>query len=147
MIDPSICRKRLRRYEIESNEPDFSESQKDYYRAVHFKALDLIISSIEKCFDQPGFRTYRKLHKLDIKAARKQNDAEEYDFMCSFYKEDLIPVCLRSYHHSLFSVLSNGMLNVFIGTYSYKIHAPNKVTKKISTPKSPCSITYTCMLG
>ena len=48
-------RKRQRRHEIGSAEPEFSDSPKDYYRAVYFEALDLIVSSITQRFDQQGF--------------------------------------------------------------------------------------------
>ena len=43
----------------------------EHYRKYYYEVLDLIISSIRKRFDQPGFETYKNLQNLLIKAANK----------------------------------------------------------------------------
>jgi len=41
----------------------------DHYRVIYFEALDLITSSIEDRFNQPGYKTYEKVQALLLKAA------------------------------------------------------------------------------
>ena len=54
--------------------------------------MDLVISSIKERFDQPGFRTYRNLQELLIKAEYFE---QEYSFVCSFYGSDINSTRLR----------------------------------------------------
>ena len=43
----------------------------DYYRQIYYEALDLIVQSIKDRFEQPGYKVYKCLEDLVIKAANK----------------------------------------------------------------------------
>lgn len=58
------------------------------------KALDLIISSINDRFDQPGHRIYRELENLLLKAVQKE-DFEDCLTVKSFYHSDINAAQLR----------------------------------------------------
>ena len=40
------------------------ETVEEYYRPIYFEAIDLITSRIADRFDQPGYKTYRKVQAL-----------------------------------------------------------------------------------
>ena len=89
--DPSLPRKRTAPCYLQfgSSVGDFHSSAEDYYRMLYYEALDLVIEAITKRFDQPGYKVYRNLEDLILKACRGQEYTEELDFVCSFYKSDL----------------------------------------------------------
>ena len=82
-------RKRCRRYESGLAEAEFHDSACTYYEAAYFEGLDLVIASIQDRFDQPGYKTYRNLQELLVKAAKKKCFDEEYDCVVNFYGDDL----------------------------------------------------------
>ena len=55
--EPTLPRKRRvpSRFEVGQGEGYHSPTAKDYYRTCYFEALDLVISSIQERFDQPGY--------------------------------------------------------------------------------------------
>ena len=61
--EPTLPRRRRapQRYEIGSGEPFFSETVKELYRRFYYEVLDLVINSISKRFDQPGYKTYKNV--------------------------------------------------------------------------------------
>ena len=75
--------------QIGSSVGDFYSSAEDYYWMLYYEALDLVIEAITKRFDQPGYKVYRNLDDLVLKACRGQEYTEELDFVCSFYKSDV----------------------------------------------------------
>ena len=83
VCDLVLSRKRKvsRRYDIESGEGEHPETVEDFYRVIYSEALDLITNSIENRFDQPGYQTYSKLESLLIKAANRQDYAEELELL------------------------------------------------------------------
>ena len=88
--EPQLPRRRKmpKRYEIGSAETEYSSSPYAYYRAINYEALDLIINCIKNRFDQPGYRVYRQLQDLLMKAASQQDYLLEYDFVSKFYGAD-----------------------------------------------------------
>ncbi len=48
--------------------PTVHATVEDQYRVIYFEALDLITSCIENRFDQPGYKTYKKVQELLLKA-------------------------------------------------------------------------------
>lgn len=89
--DPVLPRRRKtpKRYETGSGEGNFLEDVDSRYRQIFYEALDLIASAIESRFQQPGYKVYRKLEDVLVKAANKENYEEDLAFICHFYKEDL----------------------------------------------------------
>ena len=69
---PKLPRKRKapRRLEVGCGEPSFSQSPKDLYRRHYFEALDLALEAIRDRFDQVGYKTYKNLQDVLLKAAR-----------------------------------------------------------------------------
>ena len=54
------------------------------------------MASIQERFDQPGFKMYRNLQELLLKAAKKKCYDEEYDFVVNFYGDDFNSTLLKS---------------------------------------------------
>ena len=88
-------RKRPRRYEDGASTGDVPATVEDFFRPIFFEALDLLIGGIKERFDQPGYRLYSKLEDLLIKAVKKENYDEEFEFVTNFYKDDIDPDQLK----------------------------------------------------
>ena len=56
---------------------------------IYYEALDLVIEAITKRFGQPGYRTVQNLEDCLLKVCLGQEYAENLDFVCNFYKQDL----------------------------------------------------------
>lgn len=56
---------------------------------MYYEALDLIISSVLDGFDQPGFRIYRNLQDLLVKAVRGEQWEDCFLVVTPFYSDDL----------------------------------------------------------
>ena len=65
------------------------EKVEEYYHQVYFEVLDVICTTIEDRFRQPGYQLYSNLEQLLQKAARKDNSSSEFDFLTKFYESDL----------------------------------------------------------
>ena len=70
-------RKRPIRYEDGNAAVEFHSNPKDYYRQIYYEALDLIVQSIKDRFEQPGYKVYKCLEDLVIKAANKLDFSEQ----------------------------------------------------------------------
>ena len=88
--EPQLPRRRKmpRRYETGSAEPEYASSPYAYYKTVYYEALDLIINCTKSRFDQPGYRVYRQLQDLLMKAASREDYQSEYEFVSKFYGAD-----------------------------------------------------------
>ena len=89
--EPALPRKRKRtvRYESGNAAPEFHTSVEGYYRQAYFEVLDVICSTIEDRFRQPGYQLYSNLEQLLLKAVCKENYSSEFDFVTKFYGPDL----------------------------------------------------------
>ena len=89
--EPALPRKRKRtvRYESGNAAPEFHTSIEGYYRQAYFEVLDVICSTIEDRFRQPGYQLYSDLEQLLLKAVCKENYSSEFDFVTKFYGPDL----------------------------------------------------------
>ena len=89
--EPALPRKRKRtvRYESGNAAPEFHTSIEGYYRQAYFEVLDVICSTIEDKFRQPGYQLYSNLEQLLLKAVCKENYSSEFDFVTKFYGPDL----------------------------------------------------------
>ena len=87
--EPSLPRKRKRprQYEEGSAEAEFPLSIKDLYRSDYYEGLDLVITGIRQRFDQLGYKIYKHLQELLLKAATTsfEHYKEDFDFIISFY--------------------------------------------------------------
>ena len=95
--EPQLMRRRKtpKRLDDGCAESDFPSNPKEFYRQQYYEALDLIISSINDRFDQPGYRIYKELEDLLLKAVQKEDFEECLATVLSFYKSDFIPDQLR----------------------------------------------------
>jgi hypothetical protein len=107
--EPTLPRRRRapQRYETGSGEPFFSETTKDLYRRFYYEALDLVINSISKRFDQPGYKTYKNVEELLLKAARGKDYHAEFDFVVDFYDTDIVSSLLDTQLQTLGSYFAN----------------------------------------
>ena len=53
---------------------------KDHFRGVYYGALDLIVSVIDKCFNQENFSSYAQIETLLVKAANGDDYESEFNF-------------------------------------------------------------------
>ena len=74
---------------------DFPDDAKTFYRQQYYEALDLIISSINDRFDQPGYKIYKQLEDLLLKAIRKEDIEDCIAAVTSFYHSDINAAQLR----------------------------------------------------
>ena len=90
--EPELPRKRKtpQRFESGAEEGHFPLTVEDKFRQNFFEALDLIVSSIESRFDQPGYKVYRNLQQLLVKAANKEDfhTGRELEKVTDFYGQD-----------------------------------------------------------
>ncbi len=81
-------RKTPRRFDDGNTEGEFPDDPKLFYRQQYYEALDLIISSINDRFDQPGYRIYQQMEDLLLKAVRKEDFEDCLTTVTSFYHSD-----------------------------------------------------------
>ena len=95
--EPSLPRQRKvpRRFESGSAQAEFPDSPISHYRKIYYEALDLIINCIRKRFDQPGYKVYRQVQDLLLKAARNDDYTSEFDFATNFYGSDFHSPALK----------------------------------------------------
>ena len=82
-------RKRTVRYESGNATPEFQLSVEEYYCQAYFEVFNVICSTIEDRFRQPGYQLYLNLEQLLLKAVRKEHYLSEFDFVTKFYESDL----------------------------------------------------------
>ena len=92
-IEPTQPRRRKapRRYDLGTSDGDFHENPKDYYRQHYYESLDNAVNCI-----QPGYKTYQNLEQLLLKASSSLDFKTEFDFVTSFYGDDLQQDLLRA---------------------------------------------------
>lgn len=84
------------RFEVGTGVGHQHERIEELYRRQYFEAIDLAIAGIKDRFNQPGYRVYRNLEELLVRAANQKDYSEQFDEVVSFYKDDLEPHQLRS---------------------------------------------------
>ena len=57
-------RKMPKQFEVGSSTPEYPTTVQDYFRRTYFEALDLVIESIRRRFDQKGYYMLQKLEML-----------------------------------------------------------------------------------
>ena len=102
--DPVLPRRRKvpRRFEEGSAPPEYPSTPKDMYRKVYFEALDLLVQTIQDRFDQPGYKMYRCIEALLLKACHKKDYSEELKQVLEVYSADLNAPNLQT-HIDIFS--------------------------------------------
>ena len=68
--------------------PTFPDSVEEHYRSIYFEVLDLIVSCIEDRFNQAGYKTFRNVQELLLKAAAGEPYDDELRSVLSFYGSD-----------------------------------------------------------
>ena len=81
---------------------EFHATPEDQYRAIYFEVLNHVTSAIKQRFDQPGYRVYRTIQDLVLKAAQGDDYVEELDAVVKVYGNDLTS---QSAAHPAFSSL------------------------------------------
>ena len=67
----------------------------EYYRRYYYEVLDYTINSIRNRFNQPGYRTYKHIENLLLKAANRKSFDDDFDEVISFYGDDFNSSTLR----------------------------------------------------
>ena len=89
-------RKLPARYDDGLSRGHIPASPKEHYRQLYFEAIDNAIGCLTSRFDQAGYKVYRNLEELLIKASLKENIELQFEFVCEYYKDDLNPDVLHS---------------------------------------------------
>ena len=88
--EPTLPRKRRVPSRYELGEGGYhNPTVKDHYSYCYYEALDLVISSIQERFNQPGYVVYRNLEELLLKAVNAKDYSSELDYVTQFYGSDL----------------------------------------------------------
>ena len=74
---------------------DFIDSPKLYYRQLYYEAINNTSNCLQNRFHQPGYKMYCKLEELLINASTGKDITAPFEFVCSFYKDDLEENILR----------------------------------------------------
>ena len=85
--EPAVCCKRRmpKRYQIDTSAGEFHATPEDQYRAIYFEVLNHVTSAIKQRFNQPGYRVYRTVQDLVLKAAQGDDYVEELDAVKSIW--------------------------------------------------------------
>ena len=88
--EPQLPRQRKvpRRYDNGTACGDFPSTPKAHFKPVYFEAIDLITNCVQERFDQPGYRIYKSLETLLIKASKREEFQDSLDQVCAFYHDD-----------------------------------------------------------
>ena len=73
----------------QSGEAHHYTSAKSHYMQIYFECLDVIIESIETCFNQPSYLAYGNLENLLIKAIAGKDFTSEKNYVLETYKDDI----------------------------------------------------------
>jgi hypothetical protein len=103
--EPQLPRRRKtpKRLDDGNSEGDYPDSPKVFYRQQYYEALDLIISTINDRFDQPGYKVYTQLEDLLLKAVQKEDFIDSLTAVTSFYHSDFNATQLRLHLDTLAS--------------------------------------------
>ena len=112
--DPQLPRqrKRPRRYD-DGASADFPITVEDMYRRVYFEVLDLITETIKNRFDQPGYKMYRHLEELLMKASKKENFSTELQYVSNFYGDDIHKDNLEIQLNTLDNRIKDSVVSIF----------------------------------
>ena len=80
---------------------------------MYFEALDLLTQSIDARFDQPGYKAYRSLETLLIKACMKEDYSEEVKKVLEVYEAELDAPNLTTQLGILSSTIPEGISGIF----------------------------------
>ena len=84
--EPSLRkRKAPHRFEIGDGEGYHSLTVEEHYRTMYFEALDNAVSAIKERFDQPGYKIFKNLDGLLVKAANKEDYSAEFQEVIALY--------------------------------------------------------------
>ena len=94
---PELSQKRIpKRFDDGIVEQEYHSEPKTYHRQQYYEALDLSFGCIKDRLYQPGYLVYCHLQNLLLKASQRKDFQEDFEFVCTFYKDDLHPELLRS---------------------------------------------------
>ena len=96
--EPEVPRQRKmpKRYDDGLATGIFHDSPKLYYRQLYYEAIDNIVNGLRNRFEQPGYKVYCNLEQLLTKACQGKDFEEEFQFICTFYKDDFQSEFLRA---------------------------------------------------
>lgn len=95
--EPQLFRRRKTPKRLDDGQADgeFPSDPKAFYRQQYYEALDLIVSSSNDRFDQPGYKIYKQLEDLLLNAVQKKDFEECLATVTSFYQSDFNPAQLQ----------------------------------------------------
>ena len=101
--EPQLPRKRKApmRYESGTAPPEYHSTPKGHYHQIFYEAVDLIVHAIDDRFDQPGYRTYRCLEDLVLKATNNEDFSEKLQVVVSVYGSDIDAPTLQTQYLQL----------------------------------------------
>lgn len=82
-------RKRPKRYDDGVAPAEFDITAEDRYRRIYFEALDIIVETIKNRFNQPGYKIYKGLEDLLVKAANSSDYSDSLEYITSIYGSDI----------------------------------------------------------
>ena len=95
---PTLSSKRCapRWLQIGLTDGNFHSTPEDNYRQIYYEALDLVIEAIYSRFNQPGYKVYRNVEDLILKACHVCRYDTEQNNVCDFYMDDISKMQLQA---------------------------------------------------
>ena len=75
-----------------SEKPHHPETAQTYFKAIYSEAIDNIINSIQKRFEQPGFKVFGQVEQLFLKSINKEDHSDEIMTVESIFLGDYIMI-------------------------------------------------------
>lgn len=112
--EPTLPRKRRMpaRFETGTALAEFPSTAKDHYRPQYYKALDLLIQTIDDCFDQPAYKAYSCLQNVLLKALSKGDISEKMRVVLNTYSSDFQESDLKSQLEMFAATAPDGIKNI-----------------------------------
>ena len=88
--EPCLPRKRKapRPLEVGTSEGNFHASPKIHFKVQYFEVLDSVTSFICQRFDQHGYKIYKSMQDLLIKAANREEHSADLESVVKFYGDN-----------------------------------------------------------
>ena len=120
--------------------PEYFQTPKQLYRAIHYEALDLIVSLIKDRFDQRDYNVYMNCEQLHLKAAAGGDVyKDEFLTVTSFYGSDFDPreleAHLSTFTHNIPRVENVTLSNVLAYLRSLSSHQQQLLSQVIKLDK------------
>ena len=121
---------RIEEYFTSNAKPEFHSDIQSHYWQIYYKALDFIISAIQKRFEKADYQIYVSLENLLLKAANKEDFSEEQKVVTEFYDTDFDAQRLKV-HLKIFAEYCTLLITKDLGSIIEHLRFFSKIQKSL----------------